>query len=65
VHLRNILEKLQLRNRQQAAAFAISSGLVRLWQGQSEAGAAVTTRQVVQPRRINGMHHAAARSRSV
>lgn len=30
VHLRNILEKLHLRNRQQAAAFAISSGLVRL-----------------------------------
>ena len=29
VHLRNILEKLHLRNRQQAAAFAISSGLVR------------------------------------
>ena len=27
--LRNILEKLHLRNRQQAAAFAISSGLVR------------------------------------
>ncbi len=32
VHLRNILEKLHLRNRQQAAAFAISSGLVRLQQ---------------------------------
>jgi DNA-binding NarL/FixJ family response regulator len=31
VHLRNILEKLHLRNRQQAAAFAISSGLVRLY----------------------------------
>ncbi len=30
VHLRNILDKLQLRNRQQAAAFAISSGLVKL-----------------------------------
>lgn len=30
VHLRNILEKLHLRNRQQAAAFAISSGLVRI-----------------------------------
>lgn len=30
VHLRNILDKLQLRNRQQAAAFAISSGLVHL-----------------------------------
>jgi len=30
VHLRNILEKLHLRNRQQAAAFAISSGLVQL-----------------------------------
>jgi DNA-binding NarL/FixJ family response regulator len=30
VHLRNILEKLHLRNRQQAAAFAVSSGLVRL-----------------------------------
>ena len=30
VHLRNILDKLHLRNRQQAAAFAISSGLVRL-----------------------------------
>lgn len=33
VHLRNILEKLHLRNRQQAAAFAISSGLVRLQDG--------------------------------
>jgi len=30
VHLRNILDKLHLRNRQQAAAFAISSGLVKL-----------------------------------
>jgi len=30
VHLRNILDKLHLRNRQQAAAFAISSGLVRM-----------------------------------
>jgi DNA-binding NarL/FixJ family response regulator len=30
VHLRNILDKLHLRNRQQAAAFAISSGLVQL-----------------------------------
>lgn len=30
VHLRNILDKLQLRNRQQAAAFAVSSGLVTL-----------------------------------
>lgn len=30
VHLRNILDKLQLRNRQQAAAFAVSSGLVKL-----------------------------------
>ncbi len=29
VHLRNILEKLHLRNRQQAAACAVSSGLVR------------------------------------
>jgi DNA-binding NarL/FixJ family response regulator len=29
VHLRNILEKLHLRNRQQAAAFAVSSGIVR------------------------------------
>lgn len=29
VHLRNILEKLHLRNRQQAAAFAVSAGLVR------------------------------------
>jgi DNA-binding NarL/FixJ family response regulator len=66
VHLRNILEKLQLRNRQQAAAFAISSGLVRLWQGQGEgAGAGVAARQVLQPRRINGMHQAAARTRSV
>jgi DNA-binding NarL/FixJ family response regulator len=36
VHLRNILEKLHLRNRQQAAAFAISSGLVRL--SREEAG---------------------------
>ncbi len=34
VHLRNILEKLHLRNRQQAAAFAISSGLVHLQQEQ-------------------------------
>jgi DNA-binding NarL/FixJ family response regulator len=32
VHLRNILDKLHLRNRQQAAAFAISSGLVHLQQ---------------------------------
>lgn len=30
VHLRNILDKLHLRNRQQAAAFAVSAGLVRL-----------------------------------
>lgn len=30
VHLRNILDKLHLRNRQQAAAFAVSTGLVRL-----------------------------------
>lgn len=30
VHLRNILDKLHLRNRQQAAAFAISAGLVKL-----------------------------------
>jgi two-component system nitrate/nitrite response regulator NarL len=29
VHLRNILDKLQLRNRQQAAAFAVQEGLVR------------------------------------
>ncbi len=34
VHLRNILDKLHLRNRQQAAAFAISSGLVKLPQEQ-------------------------------
>lgn len=34
VHLRNILDKLQLRNRQQAAAFAISSGLVQLHNGE-------------------------------
>ncbi len=37
VHLRNILEKLHLRNRQQAAAFAISSGLVHL--SRDDAGA--------------------------
>lgn len=30
VHLRNILDKLHLRNRQQAAAFAVSTGLVAL-----------------------------------
>jgi two-component system nitrate/nitrite response regulator NarL len=29
VHLRNILDKLHLRNRQQAAAFAVQEGLVR------------------------------------
>ncbi len=29
VHLRNILDKLHLRNRQQAAAFAAESGLIR------------------------------------
>lgn len=29
VHLRNILDKLQLRNRQHAAAFAVQEGLVR------------------------------------
>ncbi len=40
VHLRNILEKLHLRNRQQAAAFAISSGLVRLHQEQANGRAA-------------------------
>ena len=34
VHLRNILDKLHLRNRQQAAAFAVSSGLVKLPQEQ-------------------------------
>ena len=28
VHLRNILDKLQLRNRQQAAALAVQEGLV-------------------------------------
>src|SRR5205823_8719941 len=28
VHLRNILDKLQLRNRQQAAAYAVQEGLV-------------------------------------
>jgi DNA-binding NarL/FixJ family response regulator len=33
VHLRNILDKLHLRNRQQAAAFAISAGLVALPRG--------------------------------
>lgn len=38
VHLRNILDKLQLRNRQQAAAFAISSGLVHLQRGESSRG---------------------------
>lgn len=37
VHLRNILEKLHLRNRQQAAAFAVSSGLVRLSQENGKA----------------------------
>lgn len=37
VHLRNILEKLHLRNRQQAAAFAISSGLVQLQQERAPA----------------------------
>jgi DNA-binding NarL/FixJ family response regulator len=37
VHLRNILEKLHLRNRQQAAAFAVSSGIVRPRQGQEMA----------------------------
>jgi DNA-binding NarL/FixJ family response regulator len=29
VHLRNILDKLHLRSRQQAAAFAVQEGLVR------------------------------------
>ena len=29
VHLRNIMDKLQLRNRQQTAAFAVQQGLVR------------------------------------
>jgi DNA-binding NarL/FixJ family response regulator len=38
VHLRNILEKLHLRNRQQAAAFAISSGLVNAADGASTNG---------------------------
>lgn len=44
VHLRNILDKLHLRNRQQAAAFAISSGLVQLQRDgiQSGGGAART-----------------------
>jgi DNA-binding NarL/FixJ family response regulator len=28
VHLRNTLEKLELRNRQQLAAFAVSHGLI-------------------------------------
>jgi DNA-binding CsgD family transcriptional regulator len=28
VHLRNILDKLQLRNRQQAAAYAVQEGLI-------------------------------------
>lgn len=70
VHLRNILEKLQLRNRQQAAAFAISSGLVRLWQGPGEATPAagragsVAASHVVQPRRVGVLHQAAARTRT-
>jgi two-component system nitrate/nitrite response regulator NarL len=34
VHLRNILDKLQLRNRQQAAAFAVQEGLVREVRGE-------------------------------
>lgn len=34
VHLRNILDKLNLRNRQQAAAFAVSSGLVAMGEGE-------------------------------
>jgi two-component system nitrate/nitrite response regulator NarL len=63
VHLRNILEKLQLRNRQQAAAFAISSGLVRPWQGQPEGGAFMpSSPRVVEPRRV-GVPAAAARPR--
>lgn len=44
VHLRNILEKLQLRNRQQAAAFAISSGLVRPWHDPADTGASAAQR---------------------
>lgn len=34
VHLRNILDKLHLRNRQQAAAFAVQEGLVREIRGE-------------------------------
>ena len=34
VHLRNILDKLHLRNRQQAAAFAVQEGLVREVRGE-------------------------------
>ena len=44
VHMRNILGKLQLRNRQQAAAYALKSGIVSdfdfLGQNQDEATSA-------------------------
>lgn len=36
VHLKNILEKLQLRNRQQAAAYAVQEGLVSEVRGRGE-----------------------------
>ncbi len=55
VHLRNILEKLHLRNRQQAAAFAVSSGLVRLQpQDQPNSVGALTPRPRRQARRALG-----------
>lgn len=63
VHLRNILEKLQLRNRQQAAAFAISSGLVRLWQGQGEPASNGASAHVMGSRRTPALHRAHARPR--
>jgi DNA-binding NarL/FixJ family response regulator len=38
VHLRNILDKLHLRNRQQAAAFAVSAGLVDIDKAEHSGG---------------------------
>lgn len=60
VHLRNILEKLHLRNRQQAAAFAISSGLVRLQPERSTNGNG-SARPMPRPMPAPTWQHAAMR----
>jgi DNA-binding NarL/FixJ family response regulator len=60
VHLRNILEKLHLRNRQQAAAFAISSGLVRLQPERNGNGSSIG-HPMARPMPAGAWQHAAVR----